>query len=115
MSGVVRAGVAYNSDDEAELAQQIPASYLDRASDAGHIAEAVIASDWLAAHDRRIRLEERTRAGAIVERLLTRMVERDGALGPGRYSDPADYREIADTILADDAPTETAGDDQPPE
>lgn len=49
--GFTRDGVAYNSREEADLAAEIPAMYLDRATDAGFIAEAVLDSEWLKRHD----------------------------------------------------------------
>jgi len=48
----IRDGIAYNSEDEANLADAIPAAYLDRPTDAGYIAEAILDSDWLKEHDR---------------------------------------------------------------
>lgn len=50
-----RNGIAYNSEDEANLADAIPVVYLDRPLDAGYIAEAILDSEWLAEHDRQLK------------------------------------------------------------
>ena len=47
MSGYLRNGILYNSEDEANLADVIPGAYLANQLDAGYIAEAIIDSDWL--------------------------------------------------------------------
>ena len=53
MSGYIRDGIVYNFQDEVDLAAELPVVYLNGyPTDAGYIAEAVLASDWLAEHDR---------------------------------------------------------------
>ena len=47
MSGYLRNGIIYNSENEANLAAVIPSVYLDRPLDAGYIAEAILDSGWL--------------------------------------------------------------------
>jgi hypothetical protein len=67
-----RNGIGYNSESEADLADEIPLLYTDgtRVS-AGWIAEAVIGSEWLAAHDaeltERVRAEQREADARLVE------------------------------------------------
>ena len=51
MSGYIRDGIAYNSQDEANLAAAIPSVYYGTQLDAGYIAEAILDSDWLAQHE----------------------------------------------------------------
>jgi hypothetical protein len=40
-----------SKEELALLVKELPSLYLDRADDAWYFAEAVISSDWLAAHD----------------------------------------------------------------
>jgi hypothetical protein len=67
-----RNGIGYNSESEADLADEIPLLYTDGTRiAAGWIAEAVIDSGWLAAHDAeltaRVRAEQREADAQILE------------------------------------------------
>jgi len=82
MSQHIWNNMAFNSDDEMRLAQEIPSVYLDRWSDAGHVAEAILDSDWLAAHDRDV-------AASILEEMGTQWGDdqyiRHYLLGEARF------------------------------
>lgn len=45
-----------------------------------------------------VKAQQREVDAATVERLGTRRIERDGSMGPGIYSDPARYPEVAAEI-----------------
>jgi hypothetical protein len=70
MSGYTRNGIAYNSEDEANLAAAIPGAYLN-SLDAGYVAEAILDSEWLAEHDRQEREKGRIQSRARVDAALT--------------------------------------------
>lgn len=46
--------MGFNSEDEMNLSKEIPTIYLDRPSDVGCVAEAILDSKWLTAHDREV-------------------------------------------------------------
>lgn len=62
---------AYNSQDEKALALEIPTLYLDRPGNAAHVAEAIIGSDWLSAHDAKIRADALASVAELNEVFLT--------------------------------------------
>jgi hypothetical protein len=49
------------------LTREIPKLYLDRADDAYYIAEAVVGSEWLAAHDAAVRADQAEKDASIAE------------------------------------------------